>query len=356
MKKVLNINNGYPSDKYPNYCTYIKTISECLESAGANVEILVIKYNRDGGILYKLTKYIIFWHQLFWKKLKDYDLVYINHFPFCWPVLFNPTIIKSRTIIHCHGDEIVGCNPIIKRIRSICQNRLSEIRFIVPSNYFKAISSNVLNIPQDHILVSPSGGIDTDVFIPQTCKKKWNEILTLGFSSGLSIGKGADIIMLLVNNAHIIEDLVKEKVHFRVIDYGADIAKYRHQLESQERVTLVPKLPKDKMADFDNSIDILLMPSQRLGESLGLVVLEAMSCDKPVITFNKFAFPEFVISGVSGELVEFSQDKYESLKRFISAIQLIKENYISYQPRSIVLKGYSKGFVINQYKELLSRC
>lgn len=60
-------------------------------------------------------------------------------------------------------------------------------------------------------------------------------------------------------------------------------------------------MKKTDMPTFYNNADILLIFSKH--ESLELVVLEAMSCDLPVIANNVCAMSEFVMLGETGELV-----------------------------------------------------
>ena len=51
-------------------------------------------------------------------------------------------------------------------------------------------------------------------------------------------------------------------------------------------------MPKEKMPNFYNSIDIFLFPTNRSAESLGLVGLEAMSCGVPVLCSNTTSLAE----------------------------------------------------------------
>ena len=57
------------------------------------------------------------------------------------------------------------------------------------------------------------------------------------------------------------------------------------------------------MYKFYRNIDICLMFSKR--ESLGLVVLEAMACNVPVIARNTTSMTELILPGINGELIPF---------------------------------------------------
>lgn len=351
-KKVLLVNNGYPSPSHPNYTTYIASIEDCMISANCDVERLVISYNKHICFLYQFILYAIYWFKAFSKNLSRYDYVYINHAPYVWTVFFNPTFNKRNTIVHWHGNEAIIQSIFLRIVRYIIKRRIIGCHHVCPSEYYKRVISKELSIPLPDIIVSPSGGVDTLLFVPDECKKNIHEKFVLGFSSGMSKGKGSDIIMHLIENAAIISERTKSEILFHIIDYGEDMNKYRDKLVENKSVVLLPKNSKKEMPSFYNGIDLLLMSSMRKGESLGLVVLEAMSCGKPVVSFNSFAFPEFVLSGVSGETVKPSSSINENTNRFIEAIQKIVENYSAYQPRKVVETYYSKEYVINQYKEL----
>ena len=102
------------------------------------------------------------------------------------------------------------------------------------------------------------------------------------------------------------------------------------------------------MSNFYNAIDMLVFPTK--GESLGLVGLEAMCCNKPVVGTNKFALPEYIISGLTGETFEYNNlnSLKLSLVKCINALQ-------TYHARDFVLENYSRKKVVEQYKELLTR-
>ncbi len=112
--KVLLVNNGFPSKANPNYTTYIKSIQDCLESAGFNVETLVISYDKPITKYRKFLKYIAFWFKCLSQNLKNIDYIYVNHLPYCWPIVFNHTLKSNRVLIHWHGNELVGKSTFLK--------------------------------------------------------------------------------------------------------------------------------------------------------------------------------------------------------------------------------------------------
>jgi hypothetical protein len=116
QKKILLVNNGYPSKIYPNYTTYIATIHECLLKAGFYVDLIVISYDRP-GILRKLRKYIIFSLRLLSINLKQYDIIYINHPPFALSIFFRKIKRPYRYFLHWHGNDLSSDSVIIRNIR-----------------------------------------------------------------------------------------------------------------------------------------------------------------------------------------------------------------------------------------------
>lgn len=352
MKRILFLNNGYPTSFNSQYTTYASTIANCLKKAGYNVDLLVIRYNRRITFVYKIVKYIFYWMRALSVNLKDYELIYINHLPFVWPILLNRGLYRKKVYIHWHGGELVSNTFFIRRALKFVSPRICFYQHIVPSFYFKRKLIEILNVPSDLIFVSPSGGVDINLFIP--CKKKANdERFVIGFSGALTTGKGADMLLELMKVKDEIEHIVNKKVIFKIINYGKEANYYIPLFKrATEDIEIVDKMHKKNMPSFYNSISILLFPSIRMGESLGLVVLEAMSCNRPVVTFDIRAFPEFVRSRISGELVVYSFDLRSRVEEMKKAIIKIANNYSVYSPRTVVENEYSEKSVVEFYRKL----
>lgn len=351
MSRILCLNNGYPTVANPQYTTYVHTIVECLRKAGHEVDLCVIEYNTRISPIYKIWKYLIYWMQILCAGLSKYDIIYVNHLPYAWTIILNRMLRRKTVYVHWHGEELVSQSWFIRHMLAFMRSRISGFKHIVPSYYFKQKLIDIMGVSADCIDVSPSGGVDTSLFRPLENGKKGDNRIVVGFSSALTKGKGADVLLELMRMQADIEQISGRKIAFKVIDYGREAGYYTEQFRKVTTdVEVVSKMPKVQMPNFYNSLSLLLLASVR--ESLGLVVLEAMSCNRPVITYDLCAFPEFVVPGESGELAHYDvaiEDRVDAIK---NALIKVIMNYDMYHPRDIVLKKYSEEAVVEFYKTI----
>ena len=343
--KVLLINNSYPTVKHPEKSTYIQSIKECLMSAGNDVDLLVLNVTGAGNTKYR--DYMAFYWKLFRANLSSYDCLYINHYLFLIPLYFKICFYKGRVIFHWHGEELVQDRWFLRILRLISARTIKPAHIqISPSVYYKSIVKNVLKIPEDNIYISPSGGIDTKLF----SRKKKHVLDTnfhIGFASDLSEHKGIGYFYELIKNTERLEEEIGAKVCFHCIKYGKDAPYWVAQLEKYPNVDVCEKIPKVNMFQYYHKLDLCLMLSKR--ESLGLVAIEAMSCNIPVIARNTTSMPEIVKSGICGEIVPF----LPSISDLMEKIAYVYKNYNQYNPRPYVQKKYSKDSVVTFYRDLL---
>jgi glycosyltransferase involved in cell wall biosynthesis len=100
-------------------------------------------------------------------------------------------------------------------------------------------------------------------------------------------------------------ELYQKRHHFHLViaGEGKEGARLR-QLASKwlpGRVRFLGKLAREKMSRFYSAGDLFVFPG--IGESLGMVYLEAQSCGLPVVAFADGGVPEVVADGISGYLV-----------------------------------------------------
>lgn len=339
--KILLVNNGFPSEIHPQYSTYIKSIYECMLRAGLDVELLTLDtiFTSKIGKIYQYIKYYL----KLWKiDPSNYSVVYIHNYPHS----FLPLILKLRKLkkvfIHWHGTDIFAPTWLGEILNKLSYMFIpKEAKHMTPSRYFAKIVSRQFDISMADILVSPSGGVDTDLFSP--VEKQVDDSIVLGFASSMRKDKGIDFVLDLMKKTDYIKNITGIKIKLLCINYGADKDYYSSELLKLSNVEILDPIPKSEMVTFYHKIDILLL-SSRMAESLALVGLEAMSCNVPVVGTNDFAIKDYVLDGIGGE--KFL--KGDSIS-FLDAVVRVIKNLKRYQPREIVLTKYSKKFVVGQY-------
>lgn len=338
MKKILLINNTYPSSLNKKKGSYVKSIFENLQEAGFDVQKIVLNSNYNNSAT-KIFHYIKFYFRLLtFEKYDTYDYIYIHHYPQVFlPIL--PKLRKmKRIVINFHGNDIIGNSWFNEAINYVSYMFLPDVDFyIVPSEYFKKqVFYKLPKLKSQKFYISPSGGVDTCLFKPT--KREHNRSKTvIGFASGINKNKGIEDLILLAKK------LEPEKYTFYVINYGVDKEHYINKLKSFRNVKLFEVLPKNEMPKFYTEIDVLFFPTKR--ESLGLVALEAMSCNVPVIGPNDFALEKIIQSSITGE-------KYNPKEKcgFLEAFKNYRHNYLKYEPRKYILDNFSKKKVVEQLK------
>lgn len=152
-------------------------------------------------------------------------------------------------------------------------------------------------------LKSYSGGVKNIKIIPygfpevatdKVYKPFNNRKLELLYVGALSQRKG------IANLFESLEDL-HGKVNLTLV--GRKIGPGCHALDKQlKQHKWIPSLPHNEVLDLMKSSDVLIFPS--LFEGFGLVITEAMSQGTPVITTERTAGPDFIVSDVNGWIVE----------------------------------------------------
>ena len=346
MKNILILNNGYPSEHNMQYASYIKSIESCLFQAGMEVDLLVM----DSGFSNKITKlinYLKYYIKIISKNFSKYDCIYINNYPYSFiPLLFNNTR-NINIIIHWHGTDIFPESLRGRFLNELSYCFIPKYAFhMAPSNYFSSEVAKSLKLPIERIFVSPSGGVDVNSFIPVPKDKKGFHI---GFASAVSSVKGFGLFKEMILDVERLDNYFGNELYFHFINYGTQANQYSEIFESNSRVIVHNPIPKEDMSSFYSEIDLLVMPTKRKGESLGLVSLEAMSCGVPVVGTDAFALKEYIINGISGE--RFKMDDYNDM---ISAIKTVIEADVAYQPREFIVKNYSMESVVKGYRDYFS--
>lgn len=316
-KKILLLSNMYPSEDTPSYGIFVKNIYEMLKSEGFDISKVVIT-GKSRNKLKKLIRYLLFFLKvvvvLSFSRRKVY-IHYVAHTSL--PVLLVSAFRKLQIYAHVHGGDIRsddGTNSLLRYFKNkLSGHLLSKSKVVVvPSSHFKSIVQRDFKIEDKRIHVSPSGGIDTDIFNCQSLKRRTESSIRhkprFGYVGRLDHGKGVDTLLKACN---LLEQHGKR---FSLDIVGSGSCKVA--LESQclelrlfSEVNFVGEVDQMQLPEIYRSFDFLIFPSEREGESLGLVGLEAMACGVPVICSNLPGPAEYLIDGENGFFFEPSEER-----------------------------------------------
>ncbi len=155
-----------------------------------------------------------------------------------------------------------------------------------------------------------------------------------------------------VDCVEILARVLKQNVNARLVMVGdgSERTNAEHRarcLGIYDRCTFVGKQPK--IVDYLSVSDVLLLPSEQ--ESFGLVALEAMACEVPVVASRVGGVPEVVSDGETG----FLSDVGDVEKMGKDAARLLSDKELRQQmgksAREAALSRYRTDIVIPQYLE-----
>jgi glycosyltransferase involved in cell wall biosynthesis len=325
--KILLISNLYPSKKYPHFGTFVKTFEDGLTSRGVEIEKIVML--KSDGYLKKLYFYFYFFLKVIIKcnfRHRDYDLIYVHYLNHSLiPFFF---VNKNRIpllVLNSHGSDIFPENKFSRKLSKHTYRILKyATKIVVPSNYFKTQIREKFNIAEQKIYISPSGGVDLASFLP---KEQPQDIFTVGFLSRIEKGKRWDIIIEAANV------LKKQNFLFQILigGGGPDIEEMKQlikALDLEKEISYLGPIPHKEVPEFFGKIDIFVFPSERKGESLGLVALESLAGGVPVICFNNGAVKEFIIDGYNGFIYEENSPNVVA-EKIVNFKNFTKQNQIN---------------------------
>lgn len=335
MAKILFFNNTYPSKEYPQKAAYAKAIYEMLSSCGFDTS-LCVKECCGKNIIAKFVSYFRYFITLFKVDLYKYDILYINHYLFLIPLFFRIPFYKKKVLFHWHGEELANDSFTLKILRYVATITIPKNSIhISPSNYYKNIIYNKMNINKNNIFIYPSGGVDMNMFV--AVNHKSHDEFHIGFPAALNIHKGIKYLYGLLKNNILLEEKLGRKVYYHVINYGTNSSEFIKYLRENEisNVFVHDLYDRKELYKYYDKIDVTLFLSKR--ESLGLTVLESMACGVPVIALNNTSMPELVIPHYTGELIKNNPTIYE----LIEHITYVCTNIAKYNTRGFVENKYS---------------
>ncbi len=259
---------------------------------------------------------------------EKFDLLHIHepYHPFSfWFLRYDiPSVATFHIFREDTGIAFSLGEPFFKFIRK-------NITFaIAVSRTASLMVEEFFRIPSEKIKIIPNG-VDFNFFsnaVPYDFLR-WDGIFNILFVGRLEPRKGVKHLIRAYR-------LVKRVLHnSKLIIAGRGLLTYYASFlteDIQEDVIFLTDFTYQELPRIYKSADICVFPSTR-GESFGIVLLEAMSAGKPIVSGNAAGYVELLRGGEYGEIVDPKDE--DSLARAIIKLYFDKE-----KREEIARKGY----------------
>lgn len=238
---------------------------------------------------------------------EDFDIIH-THVPTPWSADWSNIIskFKKKPLIVTYHNDIIGegaANYIAgfynsTALKSLLNN--ADKIIITQPNYLH--SSPYLESYNDKIEVIPNG-VDVDKFKPINIEKQENSIFFLSLLDEFHKYKGLDY---LLNALKIVKHDIKD-VKLIVGGKGKLLDYYRDMVNDMglgDNVEFHGFVPDEKMAEYYNKCSVFVLPSiSSKQEGFGIVALEALACQTPVISTEIVGVASDVKESNSGLIV-----------------------------------------------------
>lgn len=310
-----------------------KNVFDNLNKKGIKIDAFPLNCYKESKMNFFIY-YIRFYLQLlkiYYKYLTNqYDIIHFNQV-----TEFN----KHKSIFNLHKYPIIqnvhGLPTVEQKYHkygSDSEFRLFKIRIksatkiIVNSNYMKNELCKMYSIPKKKIILIQNG-------IQPIKKKSYIKLkgkIKLLFVGRLSYEKG--ILLLLEAFGKLSKEI--KGLHLHIVGIGPLFNKIKILIDNKNlcnHVTLHGFIPQNKIPKYYNSCDFFISPS--IYEPFGIMNLEAMRSQIPIITSNVGGIPEIIKDNFNGIIIKPSvksiYTNFKILYNTPNLIKLIKRNQLN---------------------------
>jgi glycosyltransferase involved in cell wall biosynthesis len=241
---------------------------------------------------YRVTAMVNFLPARFTNILKNYDLIHFHEFELSFP--FFSFLIRKPKMLHLHG---INYN-FVKRhhISRFLLKHLVHIYISISKRMTEELAN--LGIPKSNILYLPNS-IDTNFFKPGKHKEE-NLLLYVGRISEL---KGLHILIKALEYS-------RESIHLVIIgppDWNTNYYQNLLNLIEKENkkgkheIKCLGAMEQHEIAEWYQKASLLILPS--FAEGFPVTIIEALSCETPVIATPVGGVPEIIKNYKTGILV-----------------------------------------------------
>jgi glycosyltransferase involved in cell wall biosynthesis len=279
----------------------------------------------------------------FTKLLKEYDIIHFHEVDLSFP-LFS-FFVKKPKIWHLHGINI----DFFKRYH------LSRTIFKHAADYYITITRQMekdlaeLGITRNRIIYLPNA-VDVKSFYPKG-EKEDDLLLYLGRIVPV---KGLHVLLKSLS-------YVKKPVSLVIVgpigslEYYKDVEKHieRENQKGKHKITYLGRIPEAEVIKIYQKACVFILPS--FWEAFPVVILEALSCETPVITTPVGGNPEVIRNFENGILVPVNDPL--KLAEAINFVLDNKDNRIKMgrKGRELVTKNFSVEVIAKRLRKIYQK-
>lgn len=340
--RVLVVSNMYPSNENPGYGVFVRNFVESLRAQRVHIDCTVIQ-GRGKHKLYKILKYLNFgWEVLRAGLFGRYDCVYVHYLAHSMlPVVLLFKARRLPLVCNAHGEDLLPSSTLERLVFRMVKGTLEKAKLIVvPSDYFASVARKLF--PHNEVFVSPSAGVDLDVFHPLALAthREPHTPLRIGFVSRIDAGKGWDVLLIAIRRLR--EHVPAMPLSVALVGEGAEVLELTRrigELDLKGVVSHLGAMPQRELPKFYSSLDVFAFPTT-LPESLGLVGLEALACGVPAICsdiggirsymrdeINGYLFPPGDSDALAQRILSFSRLSSEKITEMRTAAIATAQHY-----------------------------
>ena len=332
-KSILLVSNMYPSKNFKHYGSFVKNSYELLKDSGYIVDKVVM--HKQTNKFMKLIAYSRLHLLVILKSIfNNYDYIYVHYISHSslGAVIAKKLSFNVKLVLNAHGNDVVMDVPSeIKNVNRSKKFIKEAYKVIVPSKYYQEVIEKEYGVNKEDITVYPSGGVNTGRFnnIDMLEAKKEVNLNTkynyIGYVSRIEKDKGYDIFL---KAAAILKDNKDFKNYkYLVVGGGAEEDIFNNlvkELGLEDYLEVRNFVSQDELVNIYNSLDVFVFPTYRKSESLGLVGLEAMSCETLVVASNNYGPTSYVVNKKNGLLFK-PKDEKDLANKIIEMKKMNKE-------------------------------
>ena len=283
--------------------------------------------------------------QLLW-RLAGYDIVHL-HYPFYGAagiVMLRKMLFgkKMKLVIHYHMDSAAkGVRGFIFKVYQlfVLPILLRQAKIITCASLDYVKHSSIADYYKNHKekFRQTFFGVDLKQFAPspntslsESVRKERGVNKNILFVGGLDQAHYFKGLENLLKAVKIIKYESQPDVLLNIIGEGGLKPYYKNlarELCIDKQVNFIENANNNKLVDYYNYCDAVVLPSINQGEAFGLVLLEAMACAKPIIASNLPGVRSVFKNGKHGLLAQPDNvdDLVDKLKIILSDKELARK-------------------------------